>query len=125
MLDEADVLATIAVRDLKQARKFYEEKLGLSPEGDGSEAGVVTYRSGNAKLLVYQSEFAGTNHATAATWIVSDAEPVVAAIRAKGVRFEHYDLPGLTRQGDLHVAGSFKGAWLKDPDGNILHILSE
>ena len=125
MLDEADVLATIAVRDLKQARKFYEEKLGLSPEGDGNEAGVVTYRSGNAKLLVYQSEFAGTNHATAATWIVSDAEPVVAAIRAKGVRFEHYDLPGLTRQGDLHVAGSFKGAWLKDPDGNILHILSE
>lgn len=124
MLKDADVLATIAVRDLKQARKFYEEKLGLSPTGD-SEEGVVTYRSGNAKLLVYESEFAGTNHATAATWIVPDAEPVVAAIRDKGVRFEHYDLPGLTRQGDLHVAGSFKGAWLKDPDGNILHILSE
>ena len=32
--------------------------------------------------------------------------------------------PVLTRQGDLHVAGSFKGAWLKDPDGNILHVLS-
>lgn len=124
MLKDADVLATIAVRDLKQARKFYEEKLGLSP-GDGSEAGVVTYRSGNAKLLVYQSEFAGTNHATAATWIVPDAESVVAALRDNGVRFEHYDLPGLTRQGDLHVAGSFKGAWVKDPDGNILHILSE
>ena len=45
-------------------------------------------------------------------------------LAAKGVRFEHYDLPGLTRQGDLHVHGSFKGAWLKDPDGNILHILS-
>ena len=124
MLRDADVLATIAVRDLKQARKFYEEKLGLSP-GEGNEDGVIAYRSGNAKLLVYESEFAGTNHATAATWIVPDAEPVVAAIRAKGVRFEHYELPGLTRQGDLHVAGSFKGAWVKDPDGNILHILSE
>lgn len=124
MLKDADVVATIAVRDLKQARRFYEEQLGFSPTGD-SEAGVVTYRSGNAKLLVYQSEFAGTNRATAATWIVPDAEPVVAALRDRGVHFEHYDLPGLTRQGDLHVAGSFKGAWLKDPDANILHILSE
>jgi hypothetical protein len=38
------------------------------------------------------------------------------------VAFEHYDMPGLTRQGDVHVSGTFKGAWLKDPDGNILHI---
>ena len=52
------------------------------------------------------------------------AEPVVAALKSKGLTFEHYDLPGLTRKGDLHVADKFKGAWLKDPDGNILHILS-
>ena len=124
MLKDADALATIAVRDLNQARKFYEGTLGFSPSGD-DEPGVVSYPSGNSTLLVYQSQYAGTNRATSATWVVPDAEPLVAALREKGVRFEHYDLPGLTRKGDLHVAGSFKGAWLKDPDGNILHILSQ
>jgi len=124
MLSDADALATIAVRDLKQARKFYEEKLGFAPAGS-DQPGVVSYRSGNSTLLVYESEYAGTNHATSATWVVPDAEPVVAALRERGVRFEHYDLPGLERRGDLHVSGSFKGAWLKDPDGNILHVLSE
>lgn len=124
MLREFDAIATIAVKDLRRARTFYEETLGFSPDR-ADEPGVVTYRSGGSTLLVYESQYAGTNQATSATWVVSDAEPIVAALREKGVRFEHYDLPGLTRQGDLHVAGSFKGAWFKDPDGNILHLLSE
>lgn len=123
MLRDADALATIAVHDLNQARRFYEETLGFSPSGN-DEPGVITFRSGHSTFVVYQSAYAGTNRATAATWIVPDPEPIVAALREKGVRFEHYDLPGLTRKGDLHVAGSFKGAWLKDPDGNILHIVS-
>lgn len=123
MLKDADAIATIAVRNLDEARKFYEGTLGFSTSED--EGDVIRYRSGSSSLLIYQSQYAGTNKATAATWVVPDAEPVVAALREKGARFEHYDLPGLTRKGDLHVAGSFKGAWLKDPDGNILHILSE
>lgn len=123
MLKDADAIATIAVRNLEEARKFYEGTLGFSPAED--HEGVIRYRSGSSTLLIYQSQHAGTNEATAATWVVPDADPVVAALREKGARFEHYDLPGLTRKGDLHVAGSFKGAWLKDPDGNILHILSE
>lgn len=123
MLADNDAMATIAVRDLKKARQFYEEILGLKPDGEQHEGGG-RYRSGNSRVFVYESQFAGTNQATAATWVVPDAEEVVRALKAKGVTFEHYDLPGLTRQGDLHVAGSFKGAWLKDPDGNILHVLS-
>ena len=123
MLADTDIMATIAVNDLEAARKFYEEKIGLKRE-DSGEQGVLNFRSGKAKIVVYPSQFAGTNKATAATWIVRDAEAEVAALRSKGVKFEHYDLPGLTRKGDLHVAGSFKGAWFKDPDGNIFHILS-
>jgi catechol 2,3-dioxygenase-like lactoylglutathione lyase family enzyme len=124
MLEDSDAMATIAVKDLKRARKFYEETLGLKPTGN-DEPGVVSYKSGKSIVSVYESAFAGTNQATSATWAVPDAEAVVNALKAKGVRFEHYDLPGLTRKGDLHVAGTFKGAWLKDPDGNILHILSQ
>ena len=122
-LADADAMATIAVRDLNAARPFYAETLGLKL--DGEARGVARFRSGNSVVIVYESSNAGTNRATSATWTVDDAEEVVRALAAKGVVFEHYDdLPGLTRQGDLHVAGSFKGAWLKDPDGNILHVLS-
>ena len=123
MLADTDAMATIAVKDLKIAKRFYEEMLGLRPEE--SHEGGVRYRSGNSSVFVYESQYAGTNQATSATWVVPDAAEVVDALKAKGVAFEHYDLPGLTRQGDLHVAGKFKGAWLKDPDGNILHVLSQ
>ena len=123
MLEDADAMATIAVRDLKTATRFYEEILGLKPDGEKQDGGA-RYRSGNSRVFVYESRYAGTNQATSATWVVPDAEAVVRDLKAKGVAFEHYDLPGLTRQGDLHVAGKFKGAWFKDPDGNILHVLS-
>lgn len=122
MLQDVDAMPTIAVKDLDAAKKFYEGTLGLKPAG-GHE-GVLSYRSGNSTIVVYQSQYAGTNQATAATWVVPDVEQEVQALKQKGARFEHYDLPGLTLQGDLHVAGSFKAAWLKDPDGNILHIVS-
>ena len=123
MLSDADAIATIAVKDLEAAKKFYEGKLGLKRVND--QNGVLTLKSGKSTITVYVSQYAGTNQATSATWVVPDAEAVVASLKSKGLKFEHYDnLPGLTRKGDLHVAGSFKGAWLKDPDGNILHILS-
>ena len=58
------------------------------------------------------------------TWIVGkDLEKIVEDLRAKGVRFEHYDLPNTTRQGDVHIAGDNKLSWFKDPDGNI-HALA-
>jgi hypothetical protein len=83
------------------------------------------YRSGGTSVLIYQSQFAGTNEATAATWEVGgDIETVVQDLKAKGVTFEHYDMPGMTRKGDVHVAGKHKAAWFKDPDGNILALVN-
>jgi len=123
-LGTKDALATIAVRDLERAKEFYEGKLGFSPVPSG-EKSVVNYRSGKSTFMVYVSEFAGTNKATAATWIVDDAEEVARALKAKGIVFEHYDLPGVTRKGDVHFAGKIKNVWFKDPDGNILAVVSE
>jgi catechol 2,3-dioxygenase-like lactoylglutathione lyase family enzyme len=127
---EADVLgstnaaATIAVKDIAVARRFYEDKLGLELSGTEGE-GARAYRSGSSTILVYESRFAGTNQATAATWIVGDElEAIVRALKAKGVAFEHYDLPDTTRQGDVHVSGKTRVAWFKDPDGNILSIVN-
>ena len=123
MLADADAMATIAVKNLQAAKKFYEGALGLKTTGN--QQGVLSYRSGNSTIIVYESKYAGTNKATSATWVVPDAEAVVSALKSKGVKFEHYDdMPGLTRKGDLHAAGTFKGTWFKDPEGNILHVLS-
>ena len=123
MLADKDVIATVAVKDLAVARKFYEGTLGLAvTNAEGSEA--LTFKSGGASLIVYRSEFAGTNKATALNWMLDDAlETVVAALKQKGVTFEHYDFPGVTRTGDVHVMGGFKSAWFKDPDGNIIALM--
>jgi catechol-2,3-dioxygenase len=122
MLADKDAMATIAVKDLAVAKKFYQQKLGFSSIG-AEEAGVVTLRSGNSTIVVYESQLAGTNKATSATWGVSDEmDSIVQSLKKADVPFEHYDIPGLKREGDIHVAGGFRAAWFKDPDGNILHI---
>jgi catechol-2,3-dioxygenase len=123
MLNAKNAAATIAVKDINAAKKFYQDVVGLTPM-PASEPGVVPFRSGNAEVLVYESKFAGTNKATAATWNVDDElETVVDTLKRKGVSFEHYDMPGVTRHGDLHETGSSRAAWFKDPDGNILALV--
>ena len=125
MLANRNAMATIAVKDIAAAKKFYEGKLGLTPL-ETEEEDVLTYQSGTATVLVYVSAFAGTNKATSATWGVGDEfDGILKALKAKGVVFEHYDMPEMKREGDVHVAGDFKGAWFKDPDGNILYIFTQ
>lgn len=125
MLGNHDVGATIAVSDMAGARSFYEGTLGLTPAMEMGDA--VLYASGSTRALVYQSAYAGTNKATAATWSVGDAfDSVVEELRGKGVSFEQYDdLPGVTREGDIHMLGESRGVWFTDPDGNILSIVDE
>jgi len=123
VLGNSDAIATIAVKNIDAARKFYGDTLGLASAESG-EAQVLSYKSGSSRVLVYQSQFAGTNQATAATWAVDDVEREVKALKAKGVVFEHYDFPGMTRRGDVHDTGRSLAAWFKDPDGNILAIVS-
>jgi catechol-2,3-dioxygenase len=124
MLGDKDAAANIAVRDLERAKKFYGETLGLTQIGsEGTE--VIVFRSGNTVINIYQSKYAGTNQATALTWVVGDdVQGVVEALKAKGISFEHYDMPDVTREGDVHIGGNMKVAWFKDPDGNILNIIS-
>ena len=123
MLGKADATPMIAVSDLDRARKFYEDTLGLKAEDEWGGEGV-TMKSGGTTVNVYKSEFAGTNKATALNFDVEDIESEVRELKAKGVFFEHYDLPGLEQRGDLYVGeGGFKTAWFKDPDGNILSLI--
>jgi catechol 2,3-dioxygenase-like lactoylglutathione lyase family enzyme len=123
MLGKKDAIATVAVKDLAAARRFYEDKLGLEKGPDQSDQ-VSTYKTGGSRLVVYTSELAGTNKATTVTWGVGgDFDEIVRSLQSKGVTFERYDgLPGVTREGDVHRVGDLKLAWFKDPDGNIHHL---
>ncbi len=125
MLGNKDATATIPVRNLEKAKQFYEGTLGLTPiDHEGEDA--IVYKGGNTRVLVYKSEFAGTNKATVATWGVGDdIEQEVKSLTDKGVAFEHYaDMPEVTLKGDVHVMGDMKAAWFKDPDGNIHAMVS-
>lgn len=124
MLKDHDSAAIVAVSDIGRARHFYSDVLGLDLVEDHEAAGLLAYRTGSTRLGVYRSDYAGTNKANAVTWDVgADLEPIVAALEAKGVEFEHY--PGVgSLQGNIHIAGGAKLVWLKDPDGNILHLMA-
>jgi catechol 2,3-dioxygenase-like lactoylglutathione lyase family enzyme len=114
--------AIVAVRDLDRAREFYSETLGLEPKGGGEED-VVTFRTGDTKLIVYESEFAGTNKANAVTWNAGeDFDAIAGQLKEQGVRFEEYPDMGMEITGGIHRSGDFKTVWFKDPDGNILNI---
>ncbi|HEY0053377.1 MAG TPA: VOC family protein [Caulobacteraceae bacterium] len=122
MLEAMDAMATVPVKDLARARPFYEGVLGLKPIG-GQEMGVQGYRAGKTTVLVYQSEFAGTNKATTVTWSLGDDfDGVVEDLREKDVVFEQYEMPGTTYDNGVHVMGEMRVAWFKDPDGNIINI---
>jgi catechol 2,3-dioxygenase-like lactoylglutathione lyase family enzyme len=124
MLGNRDAVANIAVKSLEVAKKFYEGTLGLTQVGAEGEE-LLVFKSGNTRINVYRSQYAGTNQATAVTWALGDGlDAAVKALKAKGVTFEHYDMPGVTRKADVHVCGNVMIAWFKDPDGNILNVVS-
>ena len=123
MLADISVLAMIAVNDIAVSKKFYGELLGLKQVNENP--GSVTYQCGSSQLSVYKTtpDRAGTNKGTSAAWRTDDVEGAVAELKAKGITFEHWDdLPGITRDGDIHSQGPFKAVWFKDPDGNILSV---
>ena len=70
MLGNTDAVASLAVKDLAVARQFYTGILGLTESGgDGEE--LLTLKSGSSEFNVYRSQYAGTNQATAMTWVVA------------------------------------------------------
>ena len=121
MLADKNSSAIVAVRDIVAARAFYVDTLGLEPEQDDDN--MLVLKTGNTQLVVYVSDYAGTNKANAVVWGVGeDIDAIVSTLLGKGVKFEHYPDMGLDYSGGIHSSGDFKAAWLKDPDGNILHL---
>jgi catechol 2,3-dioxygenase-like lactoylglutathione lyase family enzyme len=128
MLEHSDVATRLPVQDLKRARSFYAEKLGLEPVEE--RPGGLLYRCGKGSFALFLSAGAAAGTHTQMGWEVADIEATVAALRARGVVFEEYDLPGLkTVDGIAQIAGNYpskgigeKGAWFKDSEGNLVGI---
>lgn len=124
MLADSKVWAVVAVSDLAKGKEFYGGVLGLKQIGENP--GGVMYESGGGTLFVYPAPSAGHNQSTSANWHVDDIAAVVEELKGKGVQFEHYEIPGATMEGDVHVVmENMKAAWFKDPDGNILGLSYE
>ena len=122
MLATAPIIAYVPVSDLARARKFYEEKLGLVPKEVTGSAGLVYECGLGSSFFMYQSGGAGTSKASQAFWAVDDIEAEVAALRAKGVKFEEYDFPGLKTVNGIATGGGARTAWFKDSEGNIMAL---
>jgi predicted enzyme related to lactoylglutathione lyase len=121
MLTSGTVTANIPAGDLKRARDFYADKLGMTPSFE-LEGIMLVYRTGGGSTFsVYETQYAGQAGHTIAQWHVDDVEAEVRDLEAKGITFEHYDLPGTTWNGSIAVLeGMGKAAWFKDSEGNIL-----
>ena len=128
MLSEFNAFPTLPTADLNRARTFYEETLGLEPgEQIGPEENMgLLYTAGSTRFLVYPSEYSGTNKATYMGFeIPADKFSQVAeALREKGVTFETFDMPDAEWQDGILVGYGMKSAWFRDPDENILNIVS-
>jgi catechol 2,3-dioxygenase-like lactoylglutathione lyase family enzyme len=122
MLQKSPMYAYIPVSDLARARQFYEGKLGFKPARE--VAGGVTYEfAGGTVCFMYPTPNAGTSKASQAFWQVDDVEREVAELKARGVTFEDYDMPGLKTKNGIATAGGAKTAWFKDTEGNILAVV--
>jgi predicted enzyme related to lactoylglutathione lyase len=121
MLQNAPMYSYIPAKDVTRARKFYEEKLGIKPKQE--TAGGVVYEFGNGTAcLLYPTPNAGTSQASQAFWQIDDIERVVADLKARGVKFEKYDMPEMDENG-ISTAGDAKAAWFKDTEGNIMALI--
>ncbi len=121
MLSKFPIAPYIPVADVARARKFYEQKVGLRPREE--YAGGVVYECGHGSIVfMYPSAGAGTSRASTAFWQVDDVEAEVAELRARGVVFEDYDMPGLKTEHGIATGGGARTAWFKDTEGNILAV---
>ena len=121
MLQKAPMYSYIPATDVARARKFYEVKLGFRPKRE--VAGGVVYEFGKGTgCLLYPTPNAGTSLASQAFWQVEDIEREVAELKARGVKFEIYDMPGTDENG-ISTAGGAKAAWFKDTEGNTMALI--
>lgn len=121
-LSSARVGAAVAVSDMQRARAFYEGKLGLTGGEDTGDGGHSYPCADGTELHIFPAAGAGKSESTIAGFTVDDVEATVDELSANGVAFERYDEPLNPDEKGIASFDGAKGAWMKDPDGNVLAI---
>jgi catechol 2,3-dioxygenase-like lactoylglutathione lyase family enzyme len=121
-LARAALTTMLPVRDPERARAYYQDVLGLVPEGLRPD-GKFIFRCGNGALLALFPKPEGTKaEHTAVSFQVPEIGAAIRMLTARGVVFHDYDLPGFRTENHVCVLGSEKAAWFSDPDGNVLCV---
>ena len=123
MFKEAESFSSFSVNDLRKAKEFYGETLGLeikeSPEG-------LELHTGNNAVFLYPKPNHTPASFTVLNFHVDDIEEAVDELKSLGVSLEHYNLPDLkTNEQGIFSAPGHRIAWFKDPAGNILSVIEE
>ncbi len=124
MLGDKRVMVCIPVKDVEQARAFYEGVLGLKFAGGPRADGSLEYECGaGTGLYTYPTnENAGKSPATLAALHVHDIEAIARGLRDQGIPLEEYDMPWLKTENGIARLPGGRAMWFKDPDGNILNV---
>jgi catechol 2,3-dioxygenase-like lactoylglutathione lyase family enzyme len=121
MLNRSKATAMLPAVDMKRARTFYEQTLGL-PAAHVRPSGEARYDAAGLSFALYPRATPTRADHTALSFEVDDLSDEMKTLRARGVLFEEYDLPGLKTKDGVCVLGAERAAWFKDPEGNILCI---
>jgi catechol 2,3-dioxygenase-like lactoylglutathione lyase family enzyme len=121
MLADTKAYSGLAVKDLRAAREFYGETLGLRTSG---EHDLWLHLAGGRDTLVYEQPDARPASFTVLNFEVDEIEPAVDALAERGVRFERYDHMEQDEKGIFRGEGPLI-AWFRDPSGNVLSVLQE
>ena len=126
MLNDSKVTANIPAGDLRRAQDFYADKLGLTPAEEVAGEVLIYRTAGGTEFQVYRTDYAGQAGHTIAQIHVSDIESEVHDLKAKGVTFETYDMPGVQWDGEIaSMEGLGRAAWFKDSEGNTMCLDQE
>jgi hypothetical protein len=113
MLGDHPIAPVLLARDLAAARESCHGKLGLVIEKEDQDA-IVFRCGGGTHLDVTKSSTGTAGQQTQAAWQVSDIRAEVAELRARGIKVEDYDTPGLKTEDGIADTGSAWATWIID-----------
>lgn len=122
MFEKLTSCAVLPAADIDRARSWWHDVLGCDPVYEETEGGMLFYDVGGTGVMVYRTDYAGTAQNTAFNLFTDDLDRDMTALRAHGVVFHDYDLPGLTTVDGVAELGDERSAWFSDSEGNIFAI---
>jgi catechol-2,3-dioxygenase len=122
MLADHPIDVMLLATDLKVAKEFYGDRVGLEVLLESDD--FVAFKcGGDSRLIVTGSTTGSSESQTKASWRVDDLAAEVAELRSRGVEVEEYDDPGLKTIDGIADVGFALSSWIVDPGGNTIGLL--